>query len=359
MNKIKAAVIGGVLTAMSGVVLAETPPRYDHVVIVLLENKRDVQVIGSSSAPYLNSLAAQGANFAQAYAVTHPSQPNYIALFSGDTQGVTNDSCPQSFGNADNLGAALLAAGYSFAGYSEGLPNDGSTVCKSGRYARKHNPWVNFSNVPASSNLMMSRFPSDYSKLPTVSFVVPDLCNDMHDCSVATGDAWVKANLDGYAQWAKTHNSLLIVTFDEDDSSSSANRIPMVWVGAGIAPSVNYSRVDHYGVLRTLLDMYGLSPFARTVNAVPASGVWTTPSITPTAAPTATPKSSATPNPTVTAKPTSTPSTQCAAAWSSTKTYASAGQTVSYIGHNYRNKWWTMGEQPNASVVWQDAGACR
>ncbi|QLG88979.1 acid phosphatase [Chitinibacter bivalviorum] len=373
----------GLATLISGSILSLSAnaamPKYDHVVVVLLENKKDTQIIGSSSAPYINSLAAQGANFAQAYAVTHPSQPNYIALFSGDTQGVTSDACPNSFGNTANLGASLLAAGYSFAGYSESMPSDGYTGCKSGNYARKHNPWVNFSNVPASSNLMFTRFPGDFSKLPTLSFVVPDLCSDMHDCSISTGDTWVRNNLDAYAQWAKTHNSLLIVTFDEDDSSGTANRIPMIWVGAGIAPSVNYSRVDHYGVLRTLLDMYGLTPFARAVNAVPVSDIWAgsaSPAPTATPKPSATPLVTATPKPTVgpvatatpsakpsatpTIKPTATPvAGSCYAAWSASQIYATAGNKVSFGKHNWQNKWWTTGEQPSPSAsVWADLGVC-
>ncbi|MET3130097.1 hypothetical protein AAKU55_000338 [Oxalobacteraceae bacterium GrIS 1.11] len=233
-------------------------PRYDHVLIVIMENHGLTQVVGNASAPYITSLSTQGANFSNSHGVTHPSQPNYLALFSGATQGVSNDSCPHTFNGVDNLGAQVIAAGLSFSGYSESMPSAGYTGCTSGNYARKHNPWVNFPNVPSASNLSYASFPSNYATLPTVSFVVPNLISDMHDGSVNTGDVWLKTHIDAYAQWAKTHNSLLILTFDEDDSSTSANLIPTIFVGAGIMPGNYNEQVNHYNILRTVESIYGL-----------------------------------------------------------------------------------------------------
>lgn len=247
-------------------------PRPDHVVIVVLENHAYGEVIQNSNAPYISSLATSGATLTQSFAVTHPSQPNYLALFSGSTQGLTSDSCPHTYSGA-NLGQELIAAGRTFVGYSESMPSDGYTGCTSGRYARKHNPWVNFTNVPASANLRYTRFPTDFTQLPTVSFVIPNLCNDMHDCSVATGDTWVKNNLNGYVQWAKTHNSVLLLTFDEDDFSAS-NRIPTLFVGQPVKPGSYSTRVNHYGILRTLLDMYGLPCVGSACSATPLTTIW-------------------------------------------------------------------------------------
>jgi len=127
--------------------VANGVPRPDHVVIVIEENHSFSQIIGSPDAPYINSLVAQGALFTQSYAITHPSQPNYLDIFSGSNQGVTDDSCPHYF-ITDNLGLYLLNASLTFAGYSEDLPSVGSLVCTSGAYARKHAPWVNFTNIP-------------------------------------------------------------------------------------------------------------------------------------------------------------------------------------------------------------------
>ena len=249
-------------------------PRPDHVVIAVFENKKANAIFGNSQAPYINSLAAGGAKFTQSYAIEHPSEPNYLDLFSGSNQGVTDDSCPHTFSTA-NEGAQLIAAGLSFTGYSEDLPSAGSTTCSSGNYARKHNPWVNFSNVPAASNQPFSAFPTDFTQLPTVSWVVPNLCNDMHDCTVATGDAWLQSHLDAYAQWAKTHNSLFIVTFDEDDGSGG-NNIATLFYGQQVKTGSYPETVNHFNVLRTIEDMYGLPYAGAAASASPITDTWTT-----------------------------------------------------------------------------------
>ena len=257
-----AALIGSataVATTSSTAQAATTVPVFDHIVLVMFENHAYSQINGSSSAPYFNSLASQGAKFTQSYGVTHPSEPNYLAIFSGKTQGITDDSCPHSF-TGNDLGNQLITAGKTFKGYSESMPSDGYTGCSSGTYRRKHNGWVNFSNVPSSSNLMYSDFPSsaNYASLPTVSYVSPNMCNDMHDCSIGTGDTWLKNHLDSYAQWAKTHNSLLIVTFDEDNGSSS-NHIFTTFVGAHTQVGSFSNQINHYNVLSTIESAYGLS----------------------------------------------------------------------------------------------------
>jgi acid phosphatase len=241
-------------------------------VVVVFENKDAGAVVGSTEAPYLDGLAAQGAAFTDAHGVTHPSQPNYLALFSGSTQGVTDDSCPRTF-SGPNLAGQLRAAGRSFTGFSEGLPAAGFTGCGAGEYARKHNPWVDFPALPASVNQPLSALPSDLAQLPTVAFVVPDLCSDMHSCPVATGDAWARAHLSGYVAWARTHDSLLVVTFDEDEGTA-ANHIPTFLVGPMVRPGTSGQRIDHYALLRTLEDMYGLAPLGSAATAAPLTGIW-------------------------------------------------------------------------------------
>ena len=264
---------------------AASIPRYDHVIVVIEENTSASTVIGNTAqAPYINSLATAGANFTQSFAVTHPSQPNYLALFSGSTQGTTDDTCPQSFA-ANNLGNQLITAGFTFAGYSETMPSNGYTGCTSGTsgYARKHNPWSDFTDLAATTNLAYTSFPIDFTTLPTLSFVIPNLCDDMHDCSVTTGDTWLKNNLDAYATWAKTHNSLLIVTWDEDDSTTSANQVATIFVGANVKAGNYAETINHYSVLRTLENMYGLSALGSAASATPITDVWgsATPDTTP------------------------------------------------------------------------------
>jgi hypothetical protein len=256
-------------------------PRPDHIVIVIEENHSYSQIIDSPDAPYINRLAAQGALFTQSFGITHPSQPNYLALFSGSTQTVTDNSCPHTF-TTPNLGHALLAAGLTFAGYSEDLPSDGSLICSVGLYARKHNPWVNWQNSPANglpstANVPMTSFPTDYNKLPTVCVIVPNQVNDMHNGmgpeAIQTGDSWLQQYLETYVQWAQQHNSLLIVTWDEDNTKEN-NRIATLFVGPMVQAGRYEQRITHYNVLRTIEDLYGLSHAGASADAVPIIQIW-------------------------------------------------------------------------------------
>lgn len=249
-------------------------PQPAHIVIVVEENRSENGIIGNKSAPFITSLAAHGANMTQSYAETHPSEPNYLALFAGNTFGVTKDLCPINAGAAPNLGSELLAAGRTFVGFAEGLPTVGSPVCTAGKYARKHVPWANFTNVPAANSMPFSAFPmGNYASLPTVSFVIPNNDNNMHDGSIAQADTWLNRQLSGYANWAVANNSLLIVTFDEDDNGSR-NQIPTVFYGAHVRPG-NYSeQINHYNVLSTIEQMYGLPKTGYAASAPPITDIW-------------------------------------------------------------------------------------
>jgi acid phosphatase len=247
-------------------------PRPDHVVIVVEENHAFGDIIKSSGPSYINRLAREGALLAASYGVSHPSEPNYLALFSGSTHGVTSDICSGAYGTP-NLGSELLEAGLTFVGYSESLPYTGFTGCESGHYKRKHNPWVNFTNVPPSLNQSLTKFPTNFADLPTLCFVVPNQANDMHSGSIGQADAWLRRHLDAYKQWAQTNNSLLVVTWDEDDKSSG-NHIPTIFVGPMVRPGKYCERINHYNVLRTLLEMYGLAPMVHATNADPITSCW-------------------------------------------------------------------------------------
>ncbi|MFE0464047.1 alkaline phosphatase family protein [Kitasatospora sp. NPDC058965] len=256
----------------AGATAPGTVPRPAHVVVVVEENHSHDQVLGSPDAPYLTALAAEGASFSASYAVAHPSQPNYLALFSGSTQGLTGDSCPHRYSGA-TLASELLAAHLDFAGYAESMPVPGFTGCTSGDYARKHAPWANYPELPGTVSRTWAQWPSDYGQLPTVSFVVPNLQHDMHDGSVREGDDWLRSNLDGYLAWARSHDSLLVVTWDEDEGTST-NRIPTVVVGAGVRPGTYGELVDHYRVLRTLEDMYALPALGESAQRAPIDDIW-------------------------------------------------------------------------------------
>lgn len=247
-------------------------PRFAHIVVVVEENHSYADVIGSAQAPYINALASSGALLTNSYGIRHPSEPNYVALFSGSTHGLTDDSCPHSY-SSTNLGYQLRSRGLRFLGYSESLPATGYLGCSSGAYARKHAPWTNFTDLPASVGRPMTAFPTDFRQLPRVAFVVPNLNHDMHDGTIAQADLWLHRRLGGYVTWARRNNSLLILTWDEDDHSA-ANHIPGVLAGAHVRNIHYRSRVDHYTILRTIEAAYGLRPIGGAANRNPISAVW-------------------------------------------------------------------------------------
>jgi phosphatidylinositol-3-phosphatase len=264
-------------------------PQPDHIVIVIEENKSYSQIIGSNNAPYINSLATDtlGVLFTNFYAETHPSQPNYLWLFSGDNQGVTDDNVPTDtpFTTA-NLGAALLDSGYSFYAYNEDMPSIGYEGAQSGNYVRKHNPMANWqyygtpytNGISFTKNVPFSDFPSDYTALPLVSYVIPNLQHDMHDGTIAQGDTWLQNNLDGYIQWAKTHNSLFILTWDENDGSSG-NKIANIFVGQMVMQGNDNTHYNHLNLLRTIEDMYDLGYAGSSADSSAITTCWD--SITP------------------------------------------------------------------------------
>ena len=251
-----------------------TLPTPAHVVVVMEEGYTYNEIIGNRSAPYINWLANNGALMTQSSAVSYPSLPNYLALFAGSTFGLS-DECPVSLGANPNLGSELLAAGYTFMGFSEDLPSVGSTTCTSGKYVRRHVPWVYFSNVPGANSVPFSSFPSssDYASLPTVSFVIPNLDNDMHDGTIAQGDAWLYNNLSAYANWAKANNSLLVVTWDEAWNSGS-NRIATIFYGATVRTGMYSEPITHYNVLSTLEEFYGLEKTGNAATASAITDIW-------------------------------------------------------------------------------------
>ena len=246
-------------------------PQPAHVVVVVLENHSFSEVIGRSQAPFIAGLARTGALFTRFYAITHPSEPNYQALFSGSTQGLTSDACPVNY-TAPNLGSSLLAAGRTFVGYAESLPRSGFTGCTSGAYARRHCPWINF-RLPARVSQPMTAFPRNPAALPTVSFVIPNLQHDMHDGTLAQADSWLRAHLGAYARWATAHNSLLIVTADEDDRSAG-NQIPTIISGAHVRAGHYARHYTLYSLLRTLEDMYRLPHLGNARTARTITGSW-------------------------------------------------------------------------------------
>lgn len=252
-----------------------------HTVLLVLENHSYTEIAGNPNAPYINSVLNDNhtARFTQSFALTHPSQPNYIMLYSGSSQNVSDDNLPAGLPfTSPNLGASMIQAGFSFIGYSEDLPSVGYTGEISGAYVRKHNPWVNWqgasnNEVPSASNRPFSDFPTDFSTLPTLSIVVPNLNHDIHDGTVADCDTWIQNNLANYIEWCKTNNSLFILTFDEDDHSAN-NQILSFFTGANVSAGTYSQRITHYNVLRTIEELYQLPYAGASADSSAIQNIW-------------------------------------------------------------------------------------
>ena len=260
-------------------------PHLDHVIVVIMENHSydEARVL-----PYTATLVSAGTSFSDSRAISHPSQPNYIAFWSGSMQGVSSDACPApgSPYSTPNLGQACEAAGVTWRAYSEDLPAPGSSVCtaNSSKYARKHAPWTQFSNLTHDNERPYTDFAIDAAlgTLPKLAFVVPNQCNDQHSCALATGDTWLANNIPAMLQAAGPHG-LVILTYDEDDKSAG-NQILTVFLGAPVLVShVSVQPVTHYTILRTICDVLGVPPFAAAATETPITDVWAATPVAPNA----------------------------------------------------------------------------
>jgi phospholipase C len=243
-----------------------------HVVIIVEENKTATSIIGNSAAPYLNNLAGAYATAYQYAGVSHPSLPNYLAMTSGTTAGITTDCNPPGGSclvPGPNITQALDRTHRSWKMYAESMATPCS-VSNTNLYAVKHNPFLYFPSVThdpsycAAHVVGFSRFAADLAttgSLPTYSFISPNLCDDMHDCSIATGDAWLAAVVPSILRSPAfvQQRSLLVVTFDEGDSSD--NVVACVFAGPAAAlHAKSTTPFNHYSLLRTIEDAWGLPP---------------------------------------------------------------------------------------------------
>jgi hypothetical protein len=249
----------------------------DHTVVVWLENEEATGVT-ASSMPYLYGLAAQYGRADAYYGVAHPSLPNYLAFWSGSTQGVTDDGT-YTFDRA-SLSSQMAAAGRSWRTYAQDYPStagchtastytgpiDGPGVA--GTYARKHNPAMSFSSVSGTSQCANIQPLADFDPAVDVAFVVPNLCNDAHDCSLAVADTFLRGfvpQVTGSSDWAHT---LLVITFDEGSTSTNGGgRLFTAVIRPGLSGVVSTTSHDHYSLLRTIQTLNGLPCLAGSCTA--------------------------------------------------------------------------------------------
>lgn len=240
------------------------PGTWAHIVVVWEENKDASEV---RDLPYISELRAAGLTFSRCYGVARPSQPNYIAVFAGSTLGVTDNNDHDLSG--PTLYSRYADAGLSMVSYAEDLPwagFRGSASSLPAKYVRKHNPAASFPTVPDAAIQPFTAFPADaagFASLPELSFVIPNLDNDMHDGSMAQADTWLRDRLGAYADWARSNGSLLILTFDEPNTASGSNLsapILTLFVGDGLeAGAVDGRSIDLYRLSDYLLDCFGLA----------------------------------------------------------------------------------------------------
>jgi phosphatidylinositol-3-phosphatase len=233
-------------------------PVFAHVVVIVFENKE----ASSFSAPTFASLGRRYGRLTRYLAVSHPSLPNYLALVSGSTHGVHTD-CTKCTMRGMTLGDELTAAGRSWNAYAEGYPS-------SPRFAKKHVPFLYFPR-DVSHVLPLSRFKP--TALPAFAFVVPDRCHDMHDCSVATGDAWLRGFVQPLLTLPKT---VVFVVFDEGTTNEGGGgHVPALALGTAVRPGVVFAHAtNHYGLLRTIEDAWSLPRLGLSAQATPITGIW-------------------------------------------------------------------------------------
>jgi phospholipase C len=257
----------------------ETPkplvPNFEHIVIIMFENKEFGTVIGNSSMPNYNKLASEYTLLTQYYAVTHPSLPNYIALMSGDTFGITSD-CSDCFVDAPSLPDLIEATGRTWKTYQEDMPKP-CYVGDTDIYVQKHNPFIYFDKIRLDaarcerSIVPLSALQTDLqtASLPNFIFITPNLCNDAHDCELSVSDAWLTNLLGSLVPVLDATGKpyLLVMMFEEGQGKHSCcglpeeagGRVPVVFyspqVKNGFEDSTPYT---HYSLLKTISESWGL-----------------------------------------------------------------------------------------------------
>jgi phosphatidylinositol-3-phosphatase len=257
-------------------------PNFTHVVLVVFENHEAGEIAGNPDAPTFNALARRYARLTSYNGVAHPSLPNYLALVSGSTQGITSD-CTGCIVVARSLADTLAAAGKTWKTYAEDLPYPGFTGGSAGRYAKKHDPFLYFRDVADSHArrnrvVPFTRLAHDLARhrLPDFSLVIPNLCNDMHDCSVATGDAWLKAHVAPLLRSPYLRGSVVFVVFDEGTSDTGGGgRIEALVLGPTVRRGSKFTKAtNHYGLLRTIEDAWRLPRLGHSRTGTPIGGIW-------------------------------------------------------------------------------------
>ena len=270
-------VLAGRLTGGAGQGSQSVVPSFEHVFVIVMENEESSSIIGNASAPYLNSLASQYGWATRYTAVAHPSEPNYLALWSGSTQGVADDRV-HNFRTGSTIADEIEASGRAWHVAAQNVPlgcYTGATASGGGdgpgTYARKHEPaisWLSVSGAAARCGNI-----TDFSHFdPNAGsfwLIVPNLCNDMHDCPVATGDSFLKGWLPTILNSAAFMDGVVYLTWDEGSTATGGGgKVATIVISAqakpGFASSMSHT---HYSLLHTIELGWGLPCLANTCAA--------------------------------------------------------------------------------------------
>lgn len=256
-------------------------PALKRIVVVVFENHSFEEIVGNPYAPTFNAMARRYALLTRFHAVARPSLPNYLAMVSGSTQGLTS-TCEDCVFDAPSLADTIEASGRTWKTYADGLPEPGFLGAQSGAYVKRHNPFLYFTSVVSRPDRLQRVVPytelaTDLARrrLPHFSLVVPDLCNGMHDCSVERGDAWLQDFLKPLLASKQLAGGAVVVTFDEARKGDTTNHIATIVLGPAVRPrSVSKVRLTHYALLRTIEDAWRLPHLGRAATARSITGIW-------------------------------------------------------------------------------------
>jgi len=263
--------------AFTGSTTALPLPAFSHVFVIVMENREYSSIVGSTSAPYLNSLIDKYGLATQYYGVTHPSEPNYLALFSGSTHGITDDGRHDIA--APNLVDELSAKGKSWKVFAENVPLNCYTGSSanggedgSGTYVRKHEPAISFTDISHNASRCARITDLTHFSPSAASFelIVPNLCHDMHDCSTATGDAFLKGIVPTIlSSNAWQQGGVLFITWDEGTTSTHGGGHVATLVISKQTPAGYRSSTfhNHYSLLHTIETAWRLGCLASSCTA--------------------------------------------------------------------------------------------
>lgn len=288
-------ILAGLLAAllMSSAGAAPAPSPFSHVFVIVMENTGYAQAIGNPNLPTLNALARKYGLATNYTGVAHPSLPNYVALLFGSTFGSRSNDPSQSFGG-DNLALQLERASLSWRGYFQGLPSVGWNGGAAGNYGKKHNPFMLSADIAGNAKrrenvVKLDALSADLNsgKAPNFALIVPDVCHDMHGALNCfwepglqrMGDAFIKTWTEKImASSAWTGNAAIVITFDESeggDKTGGGGKLATVVITKegprGVKSAQPY---NHYSLLRTLQDGWGLPPLREAEKAAPMTDLF-------------------------------------------------------------------------------------